>query len=56
MLENAQDQRSGEIGRLRVGVGFPDVILERALGISSVGLQLEEDFQGELAGQVAPSH
>jgi len=56
VLAHPQDQRPGEVGDLGVGARFRDMVLERSLHIAAIALELKENLEGKLSGQMAPAH
>src|SRR5439155_260721 len=56
MLAHPQDQRSGEVGDLGVGARFRDMVLQRSLHIAAIALELKENLEGKLSGQMALAH
>src|SRR2546421_393588 len=56
MVADSLDQGAGELRHFGISARLGDMILKRSFRIAAVGLQLEQHFEGELAGRVAPSH
>src|SRR5438477_1017285 len=56
MFAHPLDQHAGKIRYLGIRPRLGDVVRERSLGVAPVALELEQDFERELAGQVTPSH